>query len=105
MGSLFPAWKIVQKLFLRIRPGFFLQKCLPEVDQLRAARKGSRLDVKWSFRFHLPGTKLSGAYVPSARSTKEYKRHVLYEAGHDIPRNELVKESLKWLHRYLGPVK
>jgi hypothetical protein len=46
MGSLFPAWKIVQKLFLRIRPGFFLQKCLPEVDQLRAARKGSRLDVK-----------------------------------------------------------
>jgi hypothetical protein len=29
----------------------------------------------------------------------------LYETGHYIPRNELIKETLAWLDRYLGPVK
>jgi len=33
------------------------------------------------------------------------KRHLLYDTGHFIPRNELIKETLDWLDRYLGPVK
>ena len=34
------------------------------------------------------------------------KKHVLYEAGHgDLPRKEVVRESLDWLDKYLGPVK
>jgi hypothetical protein len=33
------------------------------------------------------------------------KRRVIYETGHNIPRNEMIKESLDWLDRYLGPVK
>jgi dienelactone hydrolase len=32
------------------------------------------------------------------------KRHILFEGGHAVPRNLLVKESLDWLDRYLGPV-
>jgi pimeloyl-ACP methyl ester carboxylesterase len=36
---------------------------------------------------------------------KEQKRRVVYDTGHDVPRNELIKESLDWLDRYLGPVK
>jgi eukaryotic-like serine/threonine-protein kinase len=36
---------------------------------------------------------------------KESKRRVVYETGHDIPRNDLIKETLEWLDRYLGPVK
>jgi pimeloyl-ACP methyl ester carboxylesterase len=35
----------------------------------------------------------------------EHKRRVIYGTGHDIPRNELIKETLDWLDRYLGPVK
>lgn len=34
----------------------------------------------------------------------EHKHRVLYDTGHDIPRNELLKEALDWLDRYLGPV-
>jgi pimeloyl-ACP methyl ester carboxylesterase len=34
----------------------------------------------------------------------ENKRHVLYDTGHFVPRNELIKESLNWLDKYLGPV-
>jgi hypothetical protein len=36
---------------------------------------------------------------------REQKRRVVYETGHDIPQNELIRESLDWLDRYLGPVK
>ena len=38
-------------------------------------------------------------------ASKQHKRRVVYETGHNIPRNELVKETLDWLDRYLGPVK
>jgi serine/threonine protein kinase len=32
------------------------------------------------------------------------KRHAVLEAGHFPPKNEIIKESLDWLDRYLGPV-
>jgi hypothetical protein len=33
------------------------------------------------------------------------KRHVLFDSGHLLPRNEVIRETLDWLDRYLGPVK
>jgi dienelactone hydrolase len=36
---------------------------------------------------------------------KEQKEQKLYDSDHFIPRNELIKETLNWLDRYLGPVK
>jgi len=36
---------------------------------------------------------------------KEHKRRVVYDTEHDIPRIEMIKESINWLDRYLGPVK
>jgi len=30
-------------------------------------------------------------------SRKDQKKHLLYETGHNIPRNELIKETLNWL--------
>ena len=32
------------------------------------------------------------------------KQLKLYETDHTPPRNELIKETLAWLDRYLGPV-
>lgn len=42
--------------------------------------------------FELPGT-------PAAD-----KRRLVYPGGHSVPRTEMIKESLQWLDRYLGPV-
>ena len=33
------------------------------------------------------------------------KRYVVYEGGHILPRTQLIRESLDWLDKYLGPVK
>ena len=36
---------------------------------------------------------------------KEDKRYVTYEAGHaDSPRGQVIRETLNWLDRYLGPI-
>jgi hypothetical protein len=35
----------------------------------------------------------------------QHKKDVPYETGHAVPRNQLIKETLDWLDRYLGRVK
>jgi len=35
---------------------------------------------------------------------KDQKELKLYDTDHWLPRNELIKETLSWLDRYLGPV-
>jgi len=32
------------------------------------------------------------------------KKRLVYPGGHSVPRAEMMKESLRWLDRYLGPV-
>ena len=32
------------------------------------------------------------------------KRHVVYDSGHGLPRNESIKEILNWLDEHLGPI-
>ena len=34
----------------------------------------------------------------------EHKRRITYPGGHSVPRVEMIKETLAWLDRYLGPV-
>jgi hypothetical protein len=34
----------------------------------------------------------------------EHKRNFVYESGHSLPRAVLIRETLDWLDRYLGPV-
>ena len=36
---------------------------------------------------------------------EEDKKLFVYEGGHSVPNTELIKESLAWLDKYLGPVK
>jgi predicted alpha/beta-fold hydrolase len=38
-------------------------------------------------------------------SPPDRKRYVVYEGGHILPRTQLIRESLDWLDKYLGPVK
>jgi eukaryotic-like serine/threonine-protein kinase len=57
------------------------------------------------FDFIFPvGTSQEPMFRPLG-TPKERKRRVLYETGHDIPRTQMIKETLDWLDRYLGPVK
>jgi len=106
MGSLLPAVEDRIRALVLVSPGFYLQKRLPEVDQLNFAPrvKVPVLMLNGRFDFIFPPGSSQEPMFRLLGTPKENKRRVVYETGHDIPRNELIKETLDWLDRYLGPV-
>ena len=107
MGSVLPAVEDRIKVCVLIVPGFNLQKSLPEVDELNFAPrvKVPVLMLNGRFDFFYP---VETSQLPMFRllgTPKEHKRRVEYETGHNIPRTELIKETLDWLDHYLGPVR
>ncbi len=109
-GATQPQLLVVEDRFkaaVLVAGGFFFTNTLPEVDPIHFAP-----------RVKLPVLMLNGRsdYVyPLETSQKpmfrllgtpaEDKRHVVFESGHVPPRNEVIRETLDWLDRYLGPVK
>ncbi len=110
-GQLAPVFLAVEKRFkaaLLFSGGFLLRNDLPEVDRLNFAPRvnipvlmlNGRYDdifpLEWS---QLPLLRLLGTPAKD-------KKHVIFEAGHaDLPLREVIRESLDWLDRYLGPVR
>jgi serine/threonine protein kinase/dienelactone hydrolase len=106
MGPIFVAVEPRFKAAMLLSAGFYLQYSLPEVDAINFAPRvrAPTLMLDGRFDFFLPTDtsqepmfRLLG--VPDAQ-----KRRVVYETGHNIPRQELVRETLDWLDRYLGAV-
>jgi dienelactone hydrolase len=79
----------------------------PEVNPANYARRvktptlmlNGRYDVFYPYE---TGAKPMFDRLGTAAGEKDLK---LYETDHFVPRNELIKESLAWLDRFLGPVK
>ena len=107
MGALLPAVEDRIKALVLVSPGFYLQKRLPEVDQLNFAPriKAPVLMLNGRFDFIFPPGSSQEPMFRLLGTAKENKRRVVYDTGHDIPRNEQIKETLDWLDRYLGPIK
>ncbi len=107
MGSVLPAVEDRIKALVLIAPGFYLQKCSPEVDQLNFAPrvKVPVLMLNGRFDSNFPGVSSQEPMFRLLGTPTQDKRRVVFETGHDIPRIEIIKETLNWLDRYLGPVK
>jgi len=106
MGSILPALEGRLKVNLLLGGGFYLQRTLPEVDQINFAPrvKIPTLMLNGRYDFFFP---LESSQKPMFRllgSPEKDKTYMVYEAGHIIPRPEMIKEMLNWLDRYLGPV-
>ena len=75
-------------------------------------------EINYISRVKIPTLMLNGRYdmtFPYELSVKPMfdllgtpsgqKELKLYDTDHFIPRNEFIKETLRWLDKYLGPVK
>jgi cephalosporin-C deacetylase-like acetyl esterase len=104
LGPVFLAMEPRISLGVLFMGGFNLQPSLPEADT-----------VNFAPRVRVPVLMLNGRYdnyYPTASSQEplfqllgtpaEHKRRVVYEAAHNIPRNEMIKEVVNWLDRYWG---
>jgi len=107
MGGLLPAVETRFKALILVAPGFYLQERLPEVDQVNFAPhvKAPVLMLNGRFDFIWPPSISQEPMFRLLGTPTEDKRRVVYDTGHDIPRTEMIKESLNWLDKYLGPVK
>jgi dienelactone hydrolase/tRNA A-37 threonylcarbamoyl transferase component Bud32 len=107
LGGLMPAVEPRLKAAVLHVAGFGFERPLPEVDPFNFVS-----------RITIPVLMLNGRldpYFPLETSQRPMfemlgtpatqKRQVIYEVGHFVPRDQLVKETLDWYDRYLGPVK
>ncbi len=106
-GAIIPAVDSRLKVSVLLSGGLVSARARPEVDQFT-----------YVTRVQVPTLMINGRYdtthpVESAQKTMldlmatpaEHKRHVLYEAGHMLPRNAVIRETLDWLDRYQGPAR
>ena len=105
-GGIIPAIEPRLKAAVLYVAGLTMERGRPEVEP-----------INYLPRIHIPVLMLNGKYdffFPVATSQEPFfrflgspaadKRYIVYEGGHDVPRTQLIKETLAWLDRYLGPV-
>ncbi len=106
LGGLLPAVEPrLQTAVLQVA-GLSFNRVLPEADpfnflphiKIPVLMLNGRLDL-----FFPPET----SQAPMFRllgTPPEHKRRITYDAGHLVPRSQVIKETLDWYDRYLGPV-
>ena len=106
MGALVPAVEPRIKACVLALGGFAFERSLPEVDTYNFASQVKQpvLMLNGRYDFYFPVESTQEPLFRMLGSKKDQKKHLLYETGHNIPRNELIKETLNWLDQYLGPV-
>ncbi|RPH65695.1 MAG: PEGA domain-containing protein [Myxococcaceae bacterium] len=106
MGGLIPAVESRLKVSVLHVSGLNPARPLPEADPFNFLP-----------RVKIPTLMLNGRYdaifahessqLPMFRGLGApvgLKRHIIYEAGHFAPRDQLIKETVDWYDRHLGPV-
>ena len=107
IGGIIPAVEPRIKASMLYVAGLVMERSRPEVDP-----------VNYLPRVRTPVIMLNGKYdffFPVETSQKPFyrllgtpaadKRYTVYEGGHDVPRTQLMAESMAWLDKYLGPVR
>lgn len=105
MGGLIPALDTRIKVSVLALGGLNYERSLPEVDIINFLPhlKQPTLMLNGRYDFYFPVVSNQEPFFRLLGSPKDQKKHLLYETGHNIPRNELIKETLNWLDQYLGP--
>jgi dienelactone hydrolase len=85
--------------------GFYLQPSLPEADAVNFAPhvKTPVLMLNGRFDYFFPTASSQEPLFERFGTPPEHKRRVVYEASHNIPRNEMIKEVVTWMEKYWGP--
>src|SRR5580698_3081419 len=106
MGGMVPAIEPRIKVCVLALGGLEFQQSLPEAEPVNFIShvKQPVLMLNGRYDFFFPIESNQEPFYRLLGTKKEQKKHLLYDTGHNIPRNELIKETLNWLDQYLGPV-
>ena len=106
MGAIMPAVETRIKANILYVAGFSFQRCLPECDQLNYVTrvKQPTLMLNGELDFFFPAEDSQRPMFDLLGTPAEHKKRLTYPRGHTVPVTDLIRESLAWLDRYLGPV-
>lgn len=87
--------------------GLRFQKGFPEVEPVNFLPriKVPVLMLNGRYDYYFPVESSQKPMFEGLGTPTDDKRHVIAEGSHFVPRPLLIKETLDWLDRYLGPVK
>ena len=104
MGTIVPAVEPRIKVCVLALGGLDFPKTLPEVDQINFAPRVKQpvLMLNGRYDFFFPMQASQETLYQLLGSGKDQKKRLVYDTGHTIPKNELIKEILNWLDQYLG---
>lgn len=106
MGAIMPAIEKRLKAVVLYVAGLNFQHALPEVDQINYVSRVTQptLMLNGERDFFFPMETSQRPMFELLGTPPDQKKRLTYSLGHSVPRNELVKEVVAWLDKYLGPV-
>jgi cephalosporin-C deacetylase-like acetyl esterase len=107
LGAILPAVDERIKVCVLFAGGFDYGRTLPEVDAINFAPhvKVPTLMLNGRYDYFFGVEKSQAPMFRLLGAPEKDKRHVVFEAGHVVPRDLMSKDVLDWLDRYVGPVK
>jgi len=87
--------------------GLTMERGRPEVDPFNYLPrvKIPVLMLNGKYDFFFPVEVAQKPFFNTLGTPAANKQWIVYEGGHDVPRTALITETLRWLDKYLGPVR
>ena len=106
LGAILPAVEPRIKANVLYVAGMTFQPALPEADQINYVTRVRQptLILNGELDFFFPPETSQRPLFELLGTPPAHKKRLVFPGGHSVPRTEMIKESLLWLDRYLGPV-
>lgn len=107
MGGLIPAVETRIKAVVLHVGGIDRNKALPEADQINFLPRVFQpvLMLNGKYDMYFPEETAQKPMFNLLGTPAKDKKILIYDTGHRVPKTELIKETLGWFDKYLGPVK
>ena len=101
MGGIIPAVEPRIKASMLYVAGLTMERGRPEVDPFNYLPhvRTPVLMLNGKYDFFFPSASSQEPFYKRLGTPTADKKYILYEGGHDVPRTELIKESLAWLDK------
>jgi len=106
LGATMPAVEKRIKANVLYVAGLCFQRALPEADAVNYIGRVTQptLILNGELDFFFPSETSQRPMFELLGTPAEHKKRLVFPGGHSVPRTEMIRESLEWLDRYLGPV-
>jgi formylglycine-generating enzyme required for sulfatase activity/dienelactone hydrolase len=106
LGGIMPAVETRIKVVVLYVAGLLFQRALPEADAINYVSRITQpvLMLNGKYDHFFPVETSQKPMFELLGSPPDMKRQVIYESGHFVPRDQLIRETLAWLDQHLGPV-